>query len=44
VLLVTLGHIGPRGAGEIRAHGYQPCLLEFAFSNREQAGGQIHVG
>ena len=44
VLLGTLGHIGPNGRGKSRAHGHQPCLVEFAFPNREYAGRQIHIG
>ena len=44
VLLGALGHIGLQRAGESRAHGHQPCLVEFAFANRENAGGQIHIG
>ena len=43
VLLCALGHIPPNSAGEVRTHGYQPCLVEFAFANREDTGGQIHV-
>ena len=39
VLLGVLGHIVPQRAGESRVHGYQPCLVEFAFANREDAGG-----
>ena len=44
VLLRASGHILPNGAGESWTHGYQPAFVEFAFANREDAGGQIHVG
>ena len=44
VILGSVRHILSQGAVESRAHGYQPCLVEFAFANREDAGGEIHIG
>ena len=44
VLLGTPSHIGLQDTDEIRAHGYQPRLIEFALADRENTHGQIDIG
>ena len=35
--------IASKDAGEIRAHGYQPCLIELCFAHRQDRVIQIHI-
>ena len=44
VFLGTLGYVGLQSNAEIRAQGHQLRLVEFAFADRENAGGQIDIG
>ena len=36
--------VGSQGDREIRTNGHEPCLVELAFANREDSGGEIHIG
>src|SRR5215472_11081959 len=36
--------VGSQGTRQIRPNGHKPRLVELAFANREDSGGEIHIG
>src|SRR5215831_19531401 len=44
VVCRSSSRVGRQGGSEIRPNGHEPCLVELAFANREDSGGEIHIG